>query len=378
MKQATHFIQDACEKLTVALIQKILESEKASISNNWKDKYSDFTDYLEERGINEAELESDPYYMACHEQIPSFVENFLKMNIGQKFDAVDKEVEARINNKKADFAIIKSDGKHINFSLKNYKGGIRRPQVCSGTFNSFFCNFVFTQDGVGMYKYIHKGTEIRFKGSSVSKRDEALRISGYENCIETMHKLDDIQLEMRKKVLEGSEFRIFDEEKWKTLCAYIGNSGADLMIQLFDLIDKDLITRRILKSTGLIGDEELLAISPNEFLDSYTNKTLHSLRSSLVNPKTVLNYEKSGQSINFRYNLAGQELLKVSVPFTINSNGAWFRDPPAYTGKKRIKDKGHFVDLEFGQLRPYKSREIATSINTYLELAPTGIFDYEI
>ena len=52
---------------------------------------------------------------------------------------------------KGDFAIVLDGKETISFSLKNYKGGVKRPQVCSGTYNSFVMNILFESKGVGMF-----------------------------------------------------------------------------------------------------------------------------------------------------------------------------------------------------------------------------------
>jgi hypothetical protein len=374
MRRVTHIIQDACEKLAVSVIQDSLEAHGAAIKRESQLKKANFIEYLEIRGLTEEAIKTDDYYLSSVKHIPSFIEGFLAKYPGQKFTVEDIEVEARINNLKGDFLIKSNKGKSISFSLKNYKGGIRRPQVCSGTFNSFFCNFIFEQSGVGMYTYQHEGRNLRFKGSTIAKRDEALINLGYSETLKPLHELDLVQSNMRERILGTDEFAFFNQEKWKDLCGEVGNAGADLMFQLFKQIDKSLITKRILKSTGIIGDEELLAISKEEYLDSHTNTNFHRLRSQLQDSKIELKISRSGQTIIFDYILNHEEILKVNVPFTINSNGAWHRDPPAYSGTKPIRDKGEIFQLAYGQLRPRKSREIATSINTYLELGATGVF----
>ena len=375
MKQQTHYIQDACEKLVVALIQLELEKHGKSVTNSSKSKYGEFLKYIAERDLDISKLKNDEYFKASEIHIPSFVETFLSVNADVKYDVVDTEVAGRIQNLKTDFAFLGSDGSRVDYSLKNYKGGIRRPQVCSGTFNSFICNFLFKQSGVGMYEYSKGKSNIRFKGSIVPKRDAALIDIGYGSCIPLLHKLDEMQQSMRKRVLENPEMKIFDESKWKSLCTEVGNFGAETTLKLFQIIDKELITNRILKSTGIVGNEELLAITKSEYLDSFTNRRFHKLRKDLLDEKIVLDIVRVGQSINFIYSLNKVGRLKVTVPFTINSNGAWHRDVDPYEGRQTINDKGNLVSLRYGELRPYKSREIATSINTYLELTNTGIFD---
>jgi hypothetical protein len=64
-------------------------------------------------------------------------------------------------------------------------------------------------------------------------------------------------------------------------------------------------------------------------------------------------------------------LLQVDVPFTINKNGAWISGD-YYTGTRWHAKEGR--QLAWGQRRPKKSRELATSINTYVNFGATGIF----
>lgn len=64
-------------------------------------------------------------------------------------------------------------------------------------------------------------------------------------------------------------------------------------------------------------------------------------------------------------------MLAIDVPCTVNTNGAWIRDGEPYAGTRyHVKEK---QDLTWGERRPKKCREIATSINTYLDLGPTGV-----
>ena len=60
----------------------------------------------------------------------------------------------------------------------------------------------------------------------------------------------------------------------------------------------------------------------------------------------------------------------VDVPFTINKNGAWISEE--YQGE-RFHAKEQKM-LATGQRRPKKSKELATSTNTYVDFAAAGIF----
>ena len=80
---------------------------------------------------------------------------------------------------------------------------------------------------------------------------------------------------------------------------------------------------------------------------------------------------KRGQGLGIEFVHENVVVLKAQVPFTINKNGAWISGTP-YAGVRLHHKEG--VELAFGQRRPKKSRELATSVNTYLDLQPTGIF----
>ena len=65
-------------------------------------------------------------------------------------------------------------------------------------------------------------------------------------------------------------------------------------------------------------------------------------------------------------------MLSVNIPFTINKNGAWMSGTP-YEGSTAYHNEPY--PLAYNERRPRKSRELATSINTYLDLKSTGVFD---
>ena len=79
-----------------------------------------------------------------------------------------------------------------------------------------------------------------------------------------------------------------------------------------------------------------------------------------------------GKGIGFDFVLEGETLVQVDVPFTINKNGAWISGTP-YDGVRFHAKEG--IDLAYGQRRPKKSKELATSINTYVNFGAAGIFE---
>jgi len=375
VQRKTKYIQDAAEKYAVYLMEKILEDRGVSLKRDSQQKWQDYINYLDERNLEESDINKSDYVTNCKRQLPVFISGVVSKFPNQKFSVFDVEKENRNQNKKADFDIHFMDKRKLSFSLKNYAGGIDRPQVRAGTFNSLVMNLLFESPSVGMYVYEVSGTMVRFKGSNVSKRNYALKSIGLPQIIEDLEKLDKLQEEARKTVLEDPSYEMFDEHKWKSLCVQIGSAGAKTMHDLCRKLNANLIAKKLLGLAGFAGEEEVLFISPNQILDSLTNDDFRTLKLKLRNSKTVMNYKLSGQTLIFEYWLDGKRLLRIDVPFTLNRNGAYWLDLPVYSGTRKIKDKKHIVELRWGERRPYKSRELATSINTYVDLKSTGIFN---
>ena len=63
--------------------------------------------------------------------------------------------------------------------------------------------------------------------------------------------------------------------------------------------------------------------------------------------------------------------MNIEVPFTLQKNGAWHLPKVKYSGTQYNEKEG--IDLLHGERRPKKSKEIATSINTYLNLKKAGV-----
>ena len=67
------------------------------------------------------------------------------------------------------------------------------------------------------------------------------------------------------------------------------------------------------------------------------------------------------------------DIIDIDIPMTLNANGAWY--------KKGLKEKFDGVEykdkedmlLAWAERRPKKSKEITTSVNTYMRLASAGV-----
>jgi hypothetical protein len=143
---------------------------------------------------------------------------------------------------------------------------------------------------------------------------------------------------------------------------------------VFQTIGLDRVRDVILERVGFDGKEELLYFDERRYVDSITSMSFRALKEKLTAPQTQVRATHRGQSIQFEFLSNDEVILTTDVPFTINTNGAWYRPKEKFDGTRPYKDKGHIVDLAWGQRRPYKSREIATSINTYVNLESAGIF----
>ena len=369
MKQDIHFIQDACELYTVYLLQKISEEEGNAISSKSNILWSEYEVYLAERNLTHNDLSSNIYVKNLDAQLPVFHKNLKRKLPKEKFSFTNIETQARKEGLKGDFRIDFLHNNPINFSLKNYSGGIRNPQFKSGTFNSFILNFLFVPLQVGWFKDPNDGK--KFRGSNKDERNQKIFDLGHQSIIPLIIRLDNLQADLRNTVLTSDEYKFYDEEKFDQLRKKVGTAGATIALEILNHIGEQKIRTQLIEMTGFAGGEELLAVSPTEYLDSYTSDNFHKFRRNLTNPLTRIEYELNGQTIVFQFILENENILSINVPFTINSNGAWYRDEPFEGVKFHPKEK---MNLRYGQLRPKKSKEISTSINTYVNLGMAGLY----
>lgn len=373
MRDSEHFIQDACELYAVALLQKHAQQHNISAVADAKEKEKSFHGYLAQRSMGPDDLEVEPgltYINNLERHIPVFVAKLAKMWPSAKLEFINVETEYRNLKLRGDFLIKGTPFGDLAVSLKNYRNGARRPQVCSGTFNSFVLNFVFESTGVGtFFDPISKTT---FRGANVEERDEAIVNAGLGVMLSQLHRLDELNKEIRSQFIDGPEYEYFSPEDFKVACAKVGQEGADLAGKILKQLPREVIRKRILTMTGFDGQDEVLLIEPDTSTDTITNPRFRLLRERLQHEDIAIEIELKGQGLGIVFADRGATVLTAHVPFTINKNGAWISGEP-YTGKRFHKKEG--VELAYGQRRPKKSRELATSVNTYLDLEPTGIFE---
>ena len=242
MQTREHHIQDASELYAVAVLQELAERNDVHLREDSARAYDEFRQYLEERRISAqefAEGKYSQYKQNADRHLPAFFERLVIHMPERRFLFENVEVRYRAAKKKADFLIHVSDAEEpFEVSLKNYRASAARPQVCSGTFNSFILNFFFESGGVGTFR-TPEGQ--RFRGSNVADRDEALRSLGFAHVVPLMHELDDLNTGMRSRFLDSDEFEFLDDAKFTEIARRVGREGRRLCIEILELMPATMV-----------------------------------------------------------------------------------------------------------------------------------------
>ena len=372
-----HLEADACEVAMVFLIADELERKNVASEKISESRKEDLLNHLSEqpklKGIEE--LSKKTYYKNCVKRAPRFVSELIDTFPNSTFNVFDVEKEYRDKNMKGDFAIDVTTKEGISsiisFSLKNYNGGVCRPQVCSGTYHSFIMNILFESAGVGMFINPLGGS--RFRGSG-KDRDSIVEKNYGIDIVKILHKLDELRNSMKNDFLYSPDLKFFDESKWKTACYDIGHTGANIVLDFLENhVPKNLVRKRIMKMAGLDGAEELLAFDGKNYLNSLVNKKFKRMLEKI--PTCELDYFRHAKNIRFEFKSGSEIILEIDIPFTLNSNGCWYKGDNAgdvYEGKRFHKKEG--IELMWGERRPKKSKEISTSVNTYVDFKKAGLF----
>ena len=377
MDREQHITQDAAEHYAVFLMAATAEQNGWASGESSTALWESFLGYLSERGWS---LENDfarkypAYKRNVDKQIPDFVNRLHTKFQTANFDFQIDEARFRNLGLKADFTVDVSDrDEPFMVSLKNYvgAGGITRPQVSSGTFLSFAAGFVFERVGVGTYAD-PRTVGGKFYGSSKVQRNDVLKFENRQTLIAPLEDLENLQQTVRDQLLS---LRFYDKSKIRAVIEHIVPLGQEAIVGVFEEIGLTKVREKFLERVGLDGKEEILFFDENNSIDSITNPKYHALIEAVNSPESNFEVIPVGQSLRFQFTKDAKNILKVDVPLTINTNGAWHRPKEKYEGTQIKNDKGHEVELVWGEIRPYKSREIATSTNTYVNLLATGIFD---
>jgi hypothetical protein len=366
-----HHVQDAAEAYLVWQLQLAAESKGVALSGSAADLKKSFDSYLDIRGAR-IHFERSDYKENIDAVANKFVKDLAKQFPGQQFDFVNVEKEYRDLKKKGDVEVRFSGREAISISVKNYKNGYKRIQLCSGTWNSFLNNFLFVSDGVGMFVDPTNGQ--RFSGSDRNRRDSLIAHLGLEPLAPVYKFIDDTNDAIRAFYADDPRARMWQDiaDQWKVDCDFYGSNAANRLAEALSEVDAAKVKQRLLVMAGLTFEEELLLIGKGKYLCSLVSDRYRQLLKSVNHPETTVQHRVNGQSLKFTISTdSGEELIEIEVPFTLQKNGAWHLPKEPYKGKQLHPKEG--IALAFGERRPKKSRELATSTNTYLDLGRAGL-----
>ena len=365
-----HFIQDATEAYIVYLLQAHAVENKVAITDDVAEKHNTFIQYCEDRDILD-EFNKSIYKENIDVVIDKFILDLLAKYPNRKFDFVDVEREFRDKKLKGDFIIQFEDGSLISFSLKNYKKGFDRIQLCSGTWHSFLNNFLFESAGVGTF--FNPFTQEVFQGCNREYRDSLIEKLGYDALKEVYTFFDSINDTIKKFYTYGEQARYWKNvsAQWKGDCAAYGLKAAEKIISALDSIPKDMVKNRIIKMAGLNYDEEILLVGNGKYLCSLFNQKYAQILKRVNSTESVVEYITNGKGLLFTLCDSVGVIVNIEVPFTLQKNGAWHLPKTKYVGTQYHNKEG--VALIHGERRPKKSKEISTSINTFLNLKKSGV-----
>jgi hypothetical protein len=365
-----HFIQDAAEAYIVYLLQAYAVENKVAISDDVAEKHNTFIEYCEDRDILD-EFNKSIYKKNIDVVIDKFILDLLSKYPNRKFDFVDVEREFRDKKLKGDFIIRFEDGSFISFALKNYKKGFNRIQLCSGTWHSFLNNFLFESAGVGTF--FDPFTQEVFQGCNREYRDSLIEKLGYDALKEVYTFFDTINDTIKKFYTYGEQARYWKNvsAQWKGDCAAYGLKAAEKIISALDSIPKDMVKNRIIKMAGLNYDEEILLVGNGKYLCSLFNQKYAQILERVNSVESVVEYTTNGKGLLFTLCDSVGVIVNIEVPFTLQKNGAWHLPKTKYVGTQYHNKEG--VALIHGERRPKKSKEISTSINTFLNLKKSGV-----
>ncbi len=366
-----HHIQDAAEAYLVWQLQLAIERSDLALVKSSERLKKAFDNYIDQRGVR-SEFGRSEYKanvdLVVQELAAKLADHFLGLRLS--FEDVEKDYRDR--KLKGDLEIQLSKGSPVSVSVKNYKKGFRRIQLCSGTWNSFLNNFLFTADGVGMFIDPRDGS--RFKGSDVERRNQIVIWLGLESLIEVYEFIDATNKKIRKFYIDEPAARFWAdvEDRWKADCALYGNLASERLSSALDQVEPTAVKRRLLQMAGLSYEEELLLLGQGKYLCSLFSEPYRKLLKAANDDSTTVSYQARKQSLIFTIrDDQNRSLAEVQVPFTLQKNGAWHLPRSPYKGKQYHEKEG--LELAYGERRPAKSRELATSTNTYLDLGAIGV-----
>ena len=361
-------MQDAAEAYIVYLLQDLAVKNNTALTDSAEDKKKIFNIYCYDRGI-ESDFNKSVYKENIDAVVDKFYSDLIKEYPNKKFDFVDVEKEFRDKKLKGDFIIQFEDESYVSFSLKNYKQGFGSIQLCSGTWHSFLNNFLFKPVGVGTFKDPFTGQV--FQGCNYEYRDNLIERLGLSSLKDVYNFFDNVNKTIKEYYAKGDEAKHWDNisSKWEQDCEKYGLEAVDKVISALNVIDNNKIKERIIKMAGLNYDEELLLIGKGKYVCSLLNDRYGEILKRVNSDKCEIEYGKNEKSVLFTLKDNDGTIISIKVPFTLQANGAWYRDSSYIEYHQKEK-----MSLVYGQRRPKKSKELSTSTNTFLPLKKAGVY----
>ena len=365
-----HFVQDAAEAYLAWRLQGEAERLNQALAESSPQLRADFDRYVAERDLGVKFAKSE-YAENVDAIVSPLVRELSERFPRQRFVFENVEKEFRDLKRKGDIRITFSSGEKLSISVKNYKNGFQRIQLCSGTWNSFLNNFLFESDGVGMFVDPFSGE--RFSGSNRDKRDSVTRALGFGSLLPVYEFVDQVNDAIRSFYADDDRAIMWADiaERWKEDCRIYGAEASRIVGAALGEVDSGLVKARLLEMAGLNFSEELLLLGKRKYLFSLTNSQYRALLENASRPSTTVSLEARGQTLRFVLRHHEAELLAIDVPFTLQKNGAWHLPKIPFADTEWHPKEKAF--LRYGERRPKKSRELATSTNTYLDLKRAGI-----
>jgi hypothetical protein len=366
-----HHAQDSAEAYLVWRLQYTVEQEGRALSRTSEHLKEAFDTYVDSRQAR-AYFDASDYKQNIDAVVADVVAKVISHYKDDLIEFVDVEKEYRDQKKKGDFEIRFQRNRTISVSVKNYKNGFKRIQLCSGTWNSFLNNFIFEPDGVGTF--LDPFTGKRFSGSDRTRRDQLVGKMGLHPLLEIYKFIDDTNDEIRAFYADSDRARMWNEvaDRWKSDCVEYGSDAANRLCIALKSIHPELVKQRLLSMAGLTFAEELLLLGRGQYLFSLVHRGYRTLLEEANDADTTVDISSKGQTLRLSLiSSSGTKITDIEVPFTLQKNGAWHLPREEYSGKQMHHKEG--VPLAYGERRPRKSRELATSTNTYLDLARLGL-----
>lgn len=359
MKYNRKHMEEFLEEYSVAMLMYIFLSDDYQKNKCEKD----------ERLVLIKSMSEYSYMLEQLNQLVNWSNTYLsdKINNGYQITNVFfTEKEGRKNGTKEDFIIEYTKNNEIYvdpFSLKMYKsdGAI---QSFSSSYPSFILACAFER--YGLNKFL-SDDNVPFTGRNhkkiqrlwIEKQHSDEFIKNF-NFLKTMNKkIYDIIKTFPNyfdMVIDGKKNTLESHDAWKQLCENTRNDAREIMyLMIRDIYIKDgcKMIERLLTSFGFIGEHKTLHITPNN-VNVFDNQN--------INCETV-NFDFGVNNGGLYFTFSGENFnYETIVPLTINRNGAYNLE------KNREDFKIEKCKVPYGQIRPVKSKQIATSTNSWTKI----------